>query len=43
VDTYTAHYLFGIEPSSIGYLSLASNAGMGSINVNTYSVITKTV
>lgn len=43
VDAYAAQHLFGIEPSSIGYLNLAAQAGMGSINVNTYSTITRTV
>ena len=43
VDAYAAQHLFSIEPSSIGYLNLASQSGMGSINVNTYSTITKTV
>jgi uncharacterized protein (DUF362 family) len=43
VDAYASQHLFGIEPSSIGYLNLASQSGMGSINVNTYSTITKTV
>ncbi len=43
VDAYAAKHLFGIEPSSIGYLNLAAQSGMGSINVNTYSTIIKTV
>ncbi|MGB4270392.1 MAG: DUF362 domain-containing protein [Spirochaetota bacterium] len=43
VDAYAARHLFGIEPSSIGYLNLAAQSGMGSINVGAYSIITRTV
>jgi uncharacterized protein (DUF362 family) len=43
VDAYAAKHLFGIEPSSIGYLNLAAQSGMGSINVGAYSTITRTV
>ncbi|HOJ29247.1 MAG TPA: DUF362 domain-containing protein [Spirochaetota bacterium] len=43
VDAYAAKQLFGIEPSSIGYLNLAAQSGMGSINITAYSTITRTV
>lgn len=43
VDAYAAKHLFSIEPSSIGYLNLAAQSGMGSINVNGYSVVTRSV
>lgn len=43
VDAYAAKHLFGIEPSSVGYLKLASQSGMGSINITAYSTITRTV
>ncbi|MCX8124994.1 MAG: DUF362 domain-containing protein [Spirochaetes bacterium] len=43
VDAYAAKNLFGIEPSSIGYLNLAAQSGMGSININNYSIVTRTV
>ncbi len=43
VDAYAAKHLFGIEPSSISYLNLAAQSGMGNINVGAYSTITRTV
>ncbi len=43
VDAYATKHLFGIEPSSIGYLNLAAQSGMGSINIHGYSVVTRTV